>query len=239
LLFILKNKNFLINFLINFSEIIYFLHKVQFSYFNKIVFQLIFNPNKTLLGLKIFLDKISNYFFNLPLIIKNYEIFLIFKNNLKSFLIRNLSNRNFLFDRFLVSYRAFLNTNLYLTRSSLFLTNLSTNAFNFLLLKNFNKIFYWTGDINLAYPFTQKFIWSKQSLLFWQGTPYDTIWFGNHWSNFLLPSLFHFNEQNFLISNKIYFNQQKNNVKFSNTSNYKFFFLSLLNQKFFFNFLIS
>jgi hypothetical protein len=80
------------------------------------------------------------------------------------------------------SYWSFLNVSLFLTRSMLKQYNIPNSGLNFLILKNLNMLFFWSGDISKELKLEQYFVWNWWNFIYRIGIPYKTIYY-EHFRN--------------------------------------------------------
>lgn len=216
--FLVKNQDFLKNILFLFTFIS---NEISVNYFtvNTFLKWLITNVSlpKKYFTFEVFIKSLFKKTFFL---LENVDLFLFnlaALQNLKKKFLFNFFNFIFFKDtkkllNKYVAYQAFLNTSLYLTRSFLFLSNISTSSLNVLLLWNFNKVFYWIGDKYKDYFFIEQIFWAWQTIFFRKGFPYLSYHIGKNWETFLfLPSFFelqvyadsYFNYLNLFVSNNL------------------------------------
>jgi hypothetical protein len=202
-LFKLNYLNVLLNFFVNFSKLnSFFFLSVKFK-FNYLIITKIISS---------FFDKLSFIFFNYEVFKKNLLFFNTLRKKMKSIFIDIfLKIQNF--DKFYIGFQAFINNNLYLARQTLFLSTIPTNSFNFLLLKNFNKIFFWIADKNKTYYLENFLFWDKQNILFSKGQPYFSYNKGSYRNNFIINS------------NYYQFDMQKQFLYFFKNKQFLYFFL--------------
>ena len=226
--FLLKNNEFLKNFIILFR--CFFINFNQ-NCFLLSIFSFILLPTNVKFLKELYLYRIVKVFFmKLKFLIESGDFFLLnlqFLKNLKfkfcyNFFFFNNSSKDYkkIFNNY-SSYQAFLNTSLYLTWSFLFSKSLTSSSLNILLLKNFNKIFYRVGDKKKSFFILEHLFWAKQSVLFWKGYPYFTFYPSTQRENFLLMSIFSTLEtedaKQFLYINFFYLNEfasRAENLKF-------------------------
>lgn len=233
--FLVKNQDFLKNFLFLFTFVS---NEISINYFtiNTFLNWLITNVSsaKKHFTFEFF---IKNFFTKIFFLLENGDLFLFNLEilwNLKTKFLFNFLNlvlyndTKKLLNKY-VAYQAFLNTSLYLTWNFLFLKNISTSSLNVLLLRNFNKVFYWIGDKYKSHFFLEKTFWAWQSVFFRKGSPYLSYYTGKDWENFLLlPSNFifqadnisYFSYLNFFVSNNLISyttNFSRNSVFFNNS----------------------
>lgn len=178
---------------------------------------------------KIFFNNCKFFFFTnqfLYLIIKKFNFIItkneIFGENIKFIkqhklylnllVYQNSKKYNNNFVKNYTSYQAFLNTNLYLTRSFIFTNTIGTASFDFLLLKNLNKFFFWIGDLKQNTFALEFLIWGGWNVIFWKGEPYLTYKLSERSSN-LIP----FYNFNWLILNE---NYNFDTIKYFNFNNF-------------------
>lgn len=166
----------------------------------------------------------KNYLYQKFEILTNKLVFLINSPDLLLYNLQLLGNlkQKFSFDFFVftlrkntkpvyssyIAYQSFLNTSLYLSRSFIFASNVTSSSLNVLLLKNFNKIFFRVGDKKKNFYLIEYLFWSRQTILFRKGYPYLTLHAGPSRENFMfLPIYFKLNGYNLNWTLHINFNK--------------------------------
>jgi hypothetical protein len=137
---------------------------------------------------------------------------------IKMFLKNSFKKSIILFKKY-DSYWAFLNTSIYLVRSFFLLNCLNTTSFNFLLLWNFNWIFFWIGNPCKIFSFEEIFFWSRQSFLFWNYLPYTAY-------NYQLKDFFLQPDHKVLFENSKFLYLTQNHNKILSTSSFSTLFLN-------------
>lgn len=153
--------------------------------------------------------------------LKNLAFYLNFNSKLKSLFISNFNNFVY-FNKFYFGYQVFINNALYLNRLILFQTNLSAISFNVLFLKNFNRIFFWTGNFYKdEFLLREMFLWGEPIVSFNKGYPFynfnllmkNNILFLNFdYSNLILEKQFNFYFLNKNLTSKAFNFYLKNNL---------------------------
>lgn len=207
----ITNKYFLFNFNLHYLNN---LLKIFINFYK--ISKLLPINNSITTSYLILIKSLENIFEKLTFIYFNTEIFL---KNLR--LINDLKKKFqvlfvdiFLkikeFDKFYLSFQAFINNNLFLAWQTLFLTNISTASLNFLLLKNFNKFFFRIADKTKNYPLQNYLFWGRQNIFFAKGEPYYTFNQGVYKNSFIMNS----NYYNFSRSKEFFFFKKKKSFTF-------------------------
>lgn len=183
------NRNFLLNkkCINNLIDLYTFVH-IQINKFFSFL-NIIFN--------KIFLVKINlSAIFISKILLNSFETLKFDKNlldfNLSSFLKSNWNLWKYYYSYLWVlpnkydSFWAFLNVSLFLTWSFLFQFNISPSGFDIWNLLLFNYIFFWYGDNPRTYGIEYYTTWGWWNFIYWLGSPYTSLKFGDFKDNFLL-----------------------------------------------------
>lgn len=109
---------------------------------------------------------------NNEIFLKNISLFNNFNSKIKTIFANKFLHYSY-FNKFYFGYQIFLNNTLYINRLILFQSNISASSFNFLLLKNFNKFFFWTGlDYKNEFIIRELFLWGQHNVFFTKGYPF-------------------------------------------------------------------
>lgn len=186
--FVQESTKFLIPFLLK-KPIILKMYKnlalLVFENYEKNFFYLGQAPSKDTLILDFLIKKLKY----LDIYTRNFNSLMCYTSTQQTFLIANLLlfklKNNFSISWSYVGFQAFLNTHMFLCRNFLEINCLATGSLDFLLLKNFNKIFFRTGDFTKNYWFNKLFVWGKWNAIFWKGEPYYTFNRDQNWTNLI------------------------------------------------------
>lgn len=146
---------------------------------------------------KIFLVKINLSAIFISKVLLNSFKMLKFDKNLIDFNLSNFLKSNWKLWKYYYSYLwilpnkydsfwAFLNVSLFLTWSFLFQFNISPSGFDVWDLLLFNYIFFWYGDQPWTYDMEYFTTWGWWNFIYWLGSPYTSLKFGDFRNNFLL-----------------------------------------------------
>jgi len=229
--FLIKKTSFIPYFLVLLEKIsakinrLSFTIKDNFFYFlqNSFFFLTYDEPYYTLKKL------FTTLFLNKTLVVYGNEIYCSFKKTLIKMFFKNSFKKSTILFKKYDSYRAFLNTSLYLVRSFFLLNCLNTTSFNFLLLWNFNWVFFWIENPGKIFSFEELFFWTRQSFLFWNYLPYTAY-------NYQLKDFFLQPDHKMLFENSKFLFLEQNQKKILFTSGFFSIFLkSRTFSKFFFS----
>lgn len=90
----------------------------------------------------------------------------------------------------------------------------------------------------MSYPYTQKFIWSRQNVFFSKGYPYQSFRFGKRRASYLIPTSYSFRENLFVSKTASFAKPASPFCKFIANNKTKNFTLVLFNNCFFYNYSI-